>query len=459
MPTATDRKAALRRAFRLCTMEGFVAMPIITMSLPVNVFLTALLIKGLALSKPAIGLITALPFVCNFLQLFLTPMLTRRLSAKRVSLIFALGHLICWLALGLLLPWVPRDDPATAGFMLGVWFFVASFSLAIAAVCWNAWVQEWAPPRLHGKYFGQRNGLLQISTLLFLFTTGYVLTRGNYSILAFQGIIFGALVLRVFSLRWQGRIPAGHSAGSGAPPSAPLAQLQVVRRARSFLLFIAFGAIWSFAANLFGPFYHVFLFEQLSFSAFDLGLLSTIAALGGALSMPGWGRLIDRYGNKSVMALSLTLWQLGNLVWCFVGPANRHWLYYVWAWGGATCAGFVLGQFTMLLKLIPHEARSIASAVNLAVTSLVAAIAPVLGGALLDWALGRWPDALAVYHVCFIVQPVLAMLGALLLLRVQEPRASPFTSLVGAMRNIRTLSGVFGLSFLVNYVFYRPRRR
>jgi hypothetical protein len=28
----------------------------------------------------------------------------------------------------------------------------------------------------------------------------------------------------------------------------------------------------------------------------------------------------------------------------------------------------------------------------------------------------------------------------------------------GAMRNFRTLSGVFGLSFLVNYVFYRAQR-
>jgi hypothetical protein len=26
------------------------------------------------------------------------------------------------------------------------------------------------------------------------------------------------------------------------------------------------------------------------------------------------------------------------------------------------------------------------------------------------------------------------------------------------MRNIRTLSGVFGLSFLVNYVFYRAQK-
>jgi len=54
---------------------------------------------------------------------------------------------------------------------------------------------------------------------------------------------------------------------------------------------------------------------------------------------------------------------------------------------------------------------------------------------------------------------VLALGGAFLLLRVREPAASPFSSVVGAMRNIRTLGGVLGLSFLVNYVFFRPPPR
>jgi hypothetical protein len=60
--------------------------------------------------------------------------------------------------------------------------------------------------------------------------------------------------------------------------------------------------------------------------------------------------------------------------------------------------------------------------------------------------------------VCFLVQPVLALVGAMLLLRVHEPRASSLTMVFGAMRNIRTLSGVFGLSFLVNHVFYRAQK-
>ena len=38
-------------------------------------------------------------------------------------------------------------------------------------------------------------------------------------------------------------------------------------------------------------------------------------------------------------------------------------------------AGFVLGQFTMVLKLIPSEAKQLALGLNLALTALVAAAA------------------------------------------------------------------------------------
>jgi hypothetical protein len=159
------------------------------------------------------------------------------------------------------------------------------------------------------------------------------------------------------------------------------------------------------------------------------------------------------------MVLSLIFWQLSMFLWCLVDPGNRVMLYGLWTWIGATSAGFVLGQFTFGLRLIPVEAKLLAIGFNLAVTSLVAAVAPVLGGWVISRAPAGWGGPLEVYHACFAVQPVIALLGAFLLLRVREPAASPFSAVVGAMRNIRTLGGVLGLSFLVNHVFTDERRR
>jgi MFS family permease len=456
--TALQHKADLLRSLRICTAEGIMAMPIVTMSLPVNVFMSALVVFAFPLPKTTIGLVSALPFIGNFLQILVASLLAKWKPPKTLTVVAASLHLVTWFALGVGLPWIPRDNPTAAGHVLIAWFLVASCFAAIAGVNWNAWIQEWVPSRLRGKYFGRRNGILQLSTLTFLLIAGWSLAHWKYSIAVFQLIIAGACVCRFFSLRWQWSTPIRERQRTNVPVLPLREQLGVVLGSRSLLVFIAFGAVWSFAANCFGPFYTVFMLEQLGFTAWNVSVVNALTQVGGALSLPAWGMLLDRYGNKSVMTFSLILWQVQNFAWCFLTPDNRELLYAMWLWGGITSAGFVLGQFTLLLKLIPLEAKSLAIGSNLAVTSLVAAIAPITGGAILTWALARWPDTFAVYHVCFIVQPVLAMLGATLLLRVHEPQASSLTMVFGAMRNIRTLSGVLGLDFLVNYIFYRKPR-
>ena len=440
-------------------------MPIVTMALPVNVFLTALVTQVWVLPKPAIGLLSAMPFLANFLQIFIAPFFSRWRPPQIVTVLAATAHMICWAGLAVMLGFIPRDQPEFAARWLIAWFLVSSVFGAIAGVTWNSWIQEWVPARLRGKYFGRRNRLLQISTLTFLLVTGWVLARWNYAIESFQAIIACAVFLRIFSLYWQWVSPTRAHRPTHAATLALPDQIAVLRRSSSLLWFIAFGAVWSFAANCFGPFYQVFLFEQLHLSAWDVGILSTVSALGGALALPAWGRLLDRFGNRPVMVVSLLVWQVVNALWCLLTPDSRTIVYVIWALGGMTSmgaiasSGFVLGQFTILLRLIPPEAKSLAIGLNLAITSLAAATAPVIGGEILNWALGRWADPLTVYHVCFILQPALAIAGCVLLLKVHEPQASSLTMVFGAMRNIRTLGGVLGLSFLVNHVFYRPQKK
>lgn len=459
------RKADLKYSLELCVREGLVAMPIVTMGLPVNVFVTALVTKLWTFPKPAIGLLTAMPFVANFLQIFAMPLLLRWRPPKTLTVLAAVGNLISWAVLPFLMEFLPRDQPERAATAFIAWFFVASCFSAVAGVAWNAWVQEWVPARVRGKYFGRRNRLLQISVLLFLLITGWALSRWDYSLRAFQAIILGAVGLRVFSLTWQWRSPTRPHRPLPRSELSLREQLGVLRRSSSFLWFVAFGAVWQFSANCIGPFYQVFLFEQLHLSAFDVGLLATVSALGGALALPGWGKLLDRYGNRPVMAVSLLVWQVVNVLWCFLEPNSRTIVYIIWALGGMTSmgaiasAGFVLGQFTILLRLIPLEAKGLAIGFNLAITSLAAAVAPILGGYALQAALAHGVNPLPAYRMAFLVQPAIAIAGCALLLKVHEPRASSLTMVFGAMRNIRTLSGVLGLEFLVNYVFYRPEKK
>jgi predicted MFS family arabinose efflux permease len=457
-PSLAQNRAILRQGLRASVAEGVLATPVVTMSLPVNIFMTALVAKGFPLSKPDIGGASSLPFACNFLQVFITPLVTRRARARPTAIIAAALHTGCWAWLGWKLPFLSPADPVATGRVLLLWVFIASLFNAVLSVVWNGWMHEIVPARLRGRYFGQRNRLIQGATLAFVLGTGCALSWGGYSARTFQAIIAVACLCRVASLFYFARMPdRGPQTHAPGPATLPLReQVAVVRRSHSLLLFIAFGAVWNFASNCFGPFYHVFMFEQLDFSGLQVGLLATLTALGGIISLPIWGGLLDRYGNKACMAVALGLWQGPNFLWCFLTPGNSAILYGMWFWGGALSAGFILGQFTILLKLIPAEARSLAIGLNLAVTSIVAAVSPIIGGEVLARLFAQGYAPLDVYHVVFLLQPAVSLLGCILLLRIEEPASSPLGSVVGAMRNIRTLSGVLGLSFFVNYLFVRP---
>src|SRR5690606_36901037 len=136
-----------------------------------------------------IGVISAMPFACNFLQVLVAPLLARFLPAKQISLIGASLHTLAWTAFCVMLGLLPTDDPAVSGLWVGVWFFLSSFCSSLTGVSWNAWVQEWVPARLRGKYFDRRNRLLQVSTLTFLLLAGWVLATWDYSRTAFQLLV------------------------------------------------------------------------------------------------------------------------------------------------------------------------------------------------------------------------------------------------------------------------------
>ena len=140
-------------------------MPVVTMALPASMFLTALVTRAYPVSAPTIGLLASLPFLANFLQIFFCPILLRWGPPKTITVISATLHMVTWLALGLLLPWVPHRTALEAGEWIAGWYFVSSVFGAFAGVTWSMWIEEWIPPRIRGKYFGRRNQICQVSTL------------------------------------------------------------------------------------------------------------------------------------------------------------------------------------------------------------------------------------------------------------------------------------------------------
>src|SRR5690606_38887948 len=87
---------------------------------------------------------------------------------------------------------------------------------------------------------------------------------------------------------------------------------------RGYLRSVLFVAAWSAVLNGFSAFQPVFMLRVLTDSAQAASLPLALSLTFGALALPAWGKLLDRFGARPVLACAVPLWALVGLPWAFV---------------------------------------------------------------------------------------------------------------------------------------------
>ncbi len=453
--SAERANSKLRVNMRLSVIEGLLAMPLVFFAMPGNFLLASLATEAIGLKESVYGVIASLPAWANVVQLFALPWLTRYFSQKAICLLFSWMHLGCWVVVGYALPKLAVGGPWHSPGLVVALFALGALAFALINVSWTSWVQEWLPTKGRGKYLGRRNRLLQISTVLFLVSASWFLGywREN-ALFGFQMVIFASVAMRAISIVLQLRIlPTKRIVDERSGKLRD--QFSVVLKNKPLIRFVVFGATFGFAANVMGPFFPVFYYKVLGMSVEEVARLAMLATVTGAFFMPFWGRVCDKYGCRLSLMVSLTFWMGVGYLHGFATPGNVGVLYLNWALGGIAGSGFLFSSFNMILKLIPAEAKTAAISFNLAASSLSAAIAPIIGGFLFSWMEARFDDQVRVFHMMSLVHHTVAILTGLLLLGIAEPKAATLTQAIGAMRPLRQLGTLMGVSFLANYSFFR----
>lgn len=318
-----------------------------------------------------------------------------------------------------------------------------------------SWIQEWIPLRIRGKYFGSRNRLLGLISVLFIILTSQVFTRMGESIQAFQlllGICVGMRLLSVYLITH-----------IYTPWSRPEDMIHVGWRKRygevlkndGFRLYLLFATALAFGFSIVGPFAPVYMNRFLEFPIASQTHLLILASLASAIGMPLWGRLCDIYGCRAVIATTGLIWMLENYLWAILTPSLNWILYPMWLCGGFLSGGVILGGFNLVLKLTPPALKSSAISLHLAITSVAAAIGPILSGAFLSSQFDFLSDQQTRYRLLFILQPTWVILSLFILTRVREPKSADISSFTGAFRAMRSIMVQSGVLFIANFTFFR----
>lgn len=155
-----------------------------------------------------------------------------------------------------------------------------------------------------------------------------------------------------------------------------------------------------------------------------------------------WGRLADRYSNKTIIALSAPLYILCLIAWCFVGLYDHFYtnlglLAIIHIFMGIATAGINLSITNLGLKLAPRKTAIAYLTARNMVLSVFGSAAPIIGGKLADYFTERslvinaqWtsPDTERIFHLVslhewnflFLIGAGVALVAVELLVHVKE---------------------------------------
>ena len=440
MPRLRHRELLL--SLKASTVEACFSVPMLNLTIPSYSFVITFAVVALDWGSAAVGLMAALPHLCNLIQPVLATWLRRRMALHPIMVVTFIFTALPWGFVSAL-PFIPgtgRD--LTFALILGV----ATLSNSLGGVSWSAAIGELVPPRISAKFFSRRNLAFGFWTLLTVTVASQIAERGKGSLVIYGWIFAAAGLARLVGLVFLRRMkfPQTVMQPQGEPPA--WSELWTPLRDGNYMRLALFIGLWGFLLNLSQPFFPMFLLQVAGRPVGDIGWLTALAGVGGLLTLPAWGRLCDRFGVKPVLYVCSLAWALvGLLSWTTAG--SRWWWHLIgtYLFIGGTTAGFQLCQFNLMLKLAPAN-RAPYVAVFLAVTSALTALGPILGGALLR----LLPDHLGSFlgqdirdfHLLFGISMLGCIVVVHLLDLVHEEEAHPPESVWRSMRSMHAFNPV-----------------
>jgi MFS family permease len=231
---------------------------------------------------------------------------------------------------------------------------------AVAGPPWFSMMGEVVPESIRGKYFAWRNFLsvgTSVGTTILASVFLFYARSFGWLIYGFIVLFAIAAVARFISANYLRRHEVGPITFS---KNYHFSFWRFLRRApyNNFGRFSIFVAAFNFAVNIGGPFFGVYLWRDLGFNPIWYILITSSLGLFSALSMPVWGRLADRYGNRELLKLGSGLIAIGSLVWGF----SRNPLYFIFVpelLFGVGWAAFNLATGNYIYDAVTPERRGL----------------------------------------------------------------------------------------------------
>jgi len=343
-----------------------------------------------------IGVLAALPFLTQPLQIFVIPLVERFRRRKVIALASWIPAQLSWVLIALI-PLFLDVPSSSAVLVLLVTIGVRGVFVSITNCSWNSWLRDLVPQQVLGRVFARRQMWANLAAMTFGLAASFFVTywqghvsAGNEALRYTFPLLFGAAFLGLASPLFMSLMPEPLMQPPTGPQPSFLAIISPPFRDGNYRRLLSFLLLWGLALNMSIPFFAVYMLLRLGLPLWTVIGFSILSQAFNILFLRLWGRLADRFGFKAVLSVSVSLYLLVVLGWTFTTMPERYvltipLLVILHILAGIASAGVTLSTATIGLKLAPKgQATAYLAAAGLA-ASLGAGLGPLLGGYLADF--------------------------------------------------------------------------
>jgi MFS family permease len=381
----------LDKTFRLVLYDALASEAMA--SLTTGVFLAGFMVQ-LGASNLSIGLLAAVPFSVQFLQLPAV-VLVERIRARRAICAWAAGIGRSFLLVAAAAPFLGAH--VAIAVLIGAVALYQALA-AVAGCAWNSWMRDLVPETDFGRFFGRRSAATTALATAVALLGGLLIDNWRRHVPGDPAIAYSALFVASAVFGFCGVWLLSITPEQPMPPVARHAEiltlLSTPYRDKNFRRLMVFLSSWNFAANLAAPFFAVYMLKSLGYAMTTIIALTVASQLSNIAALGLWGTLIDRYSNKAVLQISAPVFLACTLGWTFtglawIGSATIYLLAVIHVLMGVATAGVALASGNIVMKLSPSGQATSYLAASSVVTATCGAIAPIIGGLCADFFAAR----------------------------------------------------------------------
>jgi len=345
MPPLSEKE--MRRGMKYITAEGAATS---AKDSVVSSYLTPLAL-ALGATSQQIGLLSSFPFLLGTLiQPAAGKFIETRGGKKSTTLIMqALAPMFV-----LLIAFLSLSGAAGSVFYLIIFTTIYQTILGFQSTAWISWIGDIVPEKIRGEFFGNRNALAGIVSLIVSFSAGLLLSAAGES-MGFP-IIFGAAAFAGFiSYLILRNVPKSPQAPHGHFNLGIKEFFRDFRGHKNFSNFTCYIFFLNFGIFIASPFFIVYMLKDLGIGYLGYAFLIAAEAAVAIFSQKYWGRLMDRFGDKTILGVCGILISIVPIAFIFT---NSIWtLIFAQALAGFAWSGFDLARFNFLIDVTPPQKR------------------------------------------------------------------------------------------------------